>query len=199
MAAPQLALPAAGSTGTGAEAHRSSLPLAVSVTGAGVAALIGGLAAAYLALKAAPGAFVPEGTAFDNYTATTLVLTGLLAMVTIEWANYGIRKGFRGQALFGFGITTLLLIAFLNALYYLLTQLGFEVADSPYAVVVHALLGVPFVLAVVALLATVLTGLRAVGHQLTTDNLHVGRSAALVLHLCVLAWVASYYTIYVTK
>ena len=199
MATSMLALPAAGTSGTGAEARRNSLPLAVAVAGAGIAALMGGLVAAYLALKAAPGPFIPDEASFDNYTAATLAITAGMAMVTIEWAAYGIRKNFRGQALFGFGITLLLEVAFLNALYYLITKLPYEVADGPYPAVVHALLGVPFLVMVGALLATLLTGLRAVGHQLTTDNLHLARATALLVHLSAVAYVAAYYTVYVTK
>jgi heme/copper-type cytochrome/quinol oxidase subunit 3 len=197
---PMLALPAAGTSGTGSEARRNSLPLAAAVSGAAVAALMAGLVGAYLALKAAPGAFIPEGTEFDNYSAATLTITIALAMVMIEWAKYGIRKNFRGQALFGFGMSAFLQVAFLTLLYYLITQkLGFEVVDGPYAAVVHALLGVPFLLVVGSLLSTILTWLRAIGHQLTTDNLHVARAAALVLHVAGLAWIAAHYTVYVTK
>ena len=199
MATPMLALPSAGTSGVGAEARRNSLPLAVATAGAGIAALMGGLVAAYLALKAAPGPFLPDEPSFDNYTAATLVITAGMAMVLVEWANYGIRKNFRGQAIFGFGITAFLQVAFLVAHYYLITKLPFEVADGPYAAVVHALLGVPFLLMVIALVATILTGLRAIGHQLTTDNLHVARATALLLHLSAAAWVAAYYTVYVTK
>lgn len=199
MATPMLSLPAAGGTGTNAEGRRNALPLAVLVAGAGVATLIGGLVAAYLALKAAPGDFIPEDTSFDNYTASTLLITALMAMVTVEWGLYGIRKGFRGQALFAFGITTLLGVAFLNALYYLITQLPFEAASSPYAGIVTALLVVAFAIALAGVIAVILTGLRAVGHQLTTDNLHVGRAGALVWHIAAVAWIAVYYTVYVTK
>jgi heme/copper-type cytochrome/quinol oxidase subunit 3 len=195
-----LALPAAGASGTGGEGRRLSLPLAAAVSGVAVAALMGGLIGAYLALKAAPGPFLPDNVEFDNYTAATLTITVLLTMVMIEWANYGIRKGFRGQALFGFGVAAGLQVAFLNGLYYLISQkLGFEVADGPYQTVVHALLVVPFLLVAGSLLATVLTWLRAIGHQLTLDNLHVGRAAAIVVHIAGLAWVAAHYTVYVTK
>lgn len=199
MATPMLSLPSAGTTGTNVEGRRNALPLAVLVAGAGVATLIGGLVAAYLALKAAPGEFIPEGTSFDNYTAATLVITALLAMVTVEWGLYGIRKGFRGQALFAFGITTLLGLAFLNALYYLITQLPFEPGSSPYAGVVTAMLVVAFGVALIGVTAVVLTWLRAIGHQLTTDNINVGRAGALVWHIAAVAWIAVYYTVYVTK
>lgn len=193
------ALPSAGSTGTNVEGRRNSLPLGVAAAGIGVLALIGGLVAAYLALKAAPGDFIPKDTSFDNYTASTLTITAVMAMVTVEWAIHGIRKHFRGQALFAYGLTVLLGIAFLNALYYLITQLPFEPGSSPYAGVVTAMLVVAFGVAVLGLLAVVLTWFRAIGHQLTTDNLQVARAGALLWHLAAVAWIAVYYTVYVTK
>ena len=199
MATSMLSLPSAGSTGTNVEGRRNSLPLGVAVAGVAVATLIGGLVAAYLALKSAPGDFIPQDTSFDNYTASTLTITVLMAMVSIEWAIYGIRKGFRGQALFAYGITTLLGVAFLNALYYLITKLPFEPGSSPYAGVVTAMLVVAFGVAVIGLFAVVLTWFRAIGHQLTTDNLQVARAGALLWHIAALAWIAVYYTVYVTK
>lgn len=199
MANPMLALPSAGSTGANVEGRRNSLPLAVLVAGAGIATLVGGLIAAYLALRSAPGTFIPEDTSFDNYTASTLTITALMAMVTIEWAAYGIRKGFRGQALFGFGISVLLGIAFLNALYYLIVQLGFEAGSGPYATVVYTMFGVSFALALIGVFGIVLAALRAVGHQLTTDNFQVMRASALLWHVVAIAWIAVYYTVYVTK
>lgn len=199
MATSMLSLPSAGGSGTNVEGRRNSLPLGTVAAGVGILTLVGGLVAAYLAIKAAPGDFIPEDTSFDNYTAATLTITALMAMVTIEWAIYGIRKGFRGQALFAFGITTLLGIAFLNALYYLITQLPFEPGSSPYAGIVTAMLVVAFGVAVIGLIAVVLTWLRAIGHQLTTDNLQVARAGAIVWHVAAIAWIAVYYTVYVTK
>ncbi len=199
MATSMLALPSAGGSGTNVEARRSTLPLAAMVAGVGALTLVGGLIAAYLALKAAPGAWIPKDTPFDNYTASTLTITALMAAVTVEWARYGIKKGFRGQALFAFGISTLLVVAFLNALYYLITQLPFEVKDGAYAGLVTTMLALAFGLAVIGLFAIVLTALRAVGHQLTTDNLQVARAGAIVWHVVTVAWIAVYYTIYVAK
>jgi heme/copper-type cytochrome/quinol oxidase subunit 3 len=199
MATSMLALPSAGGSGTNVEARRNTLPMAAVAACAGVLALVGGLIAAYLALKSAPGAFIPDDAKFDNYTATTLVITAVMAMVMVEWGAYGIRKGFRGQALFAYGITTLLGVAFLNALYYLITQLPFEASSSPYATVVTTMLVVAFGIAVVGLGAVVLTWFRAIGHQLTTDNLQLARTGAIVWHTAALAWIAVFYTIYVTK
>ena len=199
MTAPMLALPSAGGSGTGASARRNTLPMAVLIGGAGVAMAFAGLIAAYLALRSARGTFPPARTAFDNYTATTLVITAVMASVTIEWAAYGIRKGFRGQALFGFGVTTMLVLAFLNALAYLINGFEFAGGSTPYATIVYALTGLAFLVALIALGGVVLTGLRAVGHQLTTDNFHLIRASALLWHVAALGWLAVYYTIYITK
>ncbi|MBW3615336.1 MAG: cytochrome c oxidase subunit 3 [Actinobacteria bacterium] len=199
MAGPPLALPSGAGTGLAASQRRMTLPMAVVIVGAGVVMLMGGLVAAYLALKAATGTWPPKGTEFDNYTASTLTITALMAAVTIEWAGYSIRKGFRGQALFGFGITFALAVAFINALAYLINGFAFRGGASPYATVVYAMTGTAFVVAGVATFAVLLAGLRAVGHQLSRDNYHLMRATALVWHVALVAWLVVYYTIYITK
>ena len=199
MTAPTLALPPAGGTGGGVEARRGILPLAATLAGAGAIAVIGGLVGAYLSLKAATGTWPPEGTEFDRYTATTLVITVLMAMVTVEWAAYGIRKAFRGQSLFGFAITAGLGIAHLNGLAYLVSRFSFGAGDSPYATVVYALCAVAFLVGFLAVAAVVLTGLRAVGHQLGTDNYALMRATAILWHTAAIVWIVAYYTIYITK
>jgi heme/copper-type cytochrome/quinol oxidase subunit 3 len=199
MASPMLALPAAGNTGSNVEARRATLPLATIVAGVAVVMVFAGLIGAYLALKAAPGAFLPKDVKFDNYTSSTLVITAVMASVMIEWAAYGIRKGFRGQSLFAFGITTMLGIAFLNALNYLIQKLPFGAGASPYATVVYAMLALAFAVALIGLFSVILTALRAAGHQLTTDNYQLARVAAFLWHVATISWLAVYYTIYITK
>jgi heme/copper-type cytochrome/quinol oxidase subunit 3 len=199
MTSAMLALPSGAGTGLDAERRRLTLPLAVLIAGAGTVLVFAGLAAAYLALKSATGVWPPKDLKYDNYTATTLVITSLMSSVTIEWAAYGIRKAFRGQALFGFGITIGLGIAFLNALYYLITQFGFEAADSPYATVVYALTGLAFLVVVLALGGVIVTTLRAAGHQLTVDNYQLARATALFWHVGTVGWAIVFYTIYITK
>ena len=197
MASSMLALPPA--TGPGHEARSGILPLGTSVAALASLMTMGGLVAAYLALKSATPEWPPAETSFDNYTASTLTLTALMAMISIEWAAYAIRKGFRGQALFAFGLTAALAVAHLNGLAYLVNGFEFAVGDSPYAAVVHALTLVPFLLGGVATGAITLVGLRAVGHQLATDNFALMRSAALLWHVASIAWFIAYYTVYITK
>jgi cytochrome c oxidase subunit 3 len=194
-----LALPPAGGTGGGVEARRGILPLAATLSGISGVMLVGGLAAAYLALKSGTAAWPPKGTPFDRYTASTISITAAMAMVTIEWAAYGIRKSFRGQALFGFALTAGLGGAFLNGLAYLISGFPFAANASPYATVVYALTTVPFLFAAIAVGAVVLTGLRAAGHQLTTDNISLMRATAILWHAATVVWIVAYYTVFVTK
>jgi heme/copper-type cytochrome/quinol oxidase subunit 3 len=194
-----LALPAAGATRPGAEARRGILPLGVSLAGAGALMIMGGLVGAYLAVKSGTPEWPPADTEFDNYTAATLVITVLMAMVTIEWAGYAIRNVFRGQALFAFALTTLLGVAHLALLAYLITAFAFGVGDTPYATVVYALTLVPWFLGAIAVCGVVVVGLRALGHQLASDNYALIRSVANLWHVAAIAWLIAYYTVYITK
>jgi len=199
MASPMLALPAAGGSGTNVAARKATLPLATLITGVGVFMTFAGLIAAYLALKSSSGAWPPKGVTYDNYTASTLTITALMAAVMVEWTAYGIRKNFRGQALFGYGISALLVVAFLNALAFLAGHFAFEAGSSPYATIVYAMAGLVFVVALVALIGLVAVGLRAVGHQLTADNYQLARAGAFLWHIAAVSWFAVYYTVYITK
>ena len=192
-----LALPAA--TGSPLDGRRGIVPFGAAVLGAGALMAMGALVGAYLSLKSATDAWPPAETEFDNYTATMLSITVLMAMVAIEWAAYAIRKDFRGQSLFAFALTAGLGIAHLNGLGYLINGFDFAVGDTPYATVVHALTVVPFLIGVIAVAAVVLVALRAAGHQLTMENYGLMRGAALAWHVAAVAWVIAYYTVYITK
>lgn len=183
----------------GIESRKGILPFGVTAVGIAGLSMMGGLVGAYLALKAVPGDFVPADIPFDNYTSSTITLTVMMAMISIEWAAYAIRKDFRGQALFAFAVTIGLAIAHLNGLGYLIAGFEFGVGDSPYATVVHALTLTPFLIGVVGVSAVSLAAFRAVGHQLSIANYAVMRGAANAWHLASIAWVIAYYTVYVTK
>lgn len=201
MASSMLALPSAGDASPGVEARRGIFPLGVNVIGAGGLMLMAGLVGAYLALKnAAQGIdWPPPDTSFDNYTATTILLTVLMAMIAVEWAAYAVRKDYRGQLLFALALTTVLAIAHLNGLAYLINGFEFGVGDNPYATVVHALTLVAFLLGVLGVGTVVLVGFRAIGHQLAMGNYGLIRGAANAWHIAAIAWIIAYYTVYITK
>lgn len=197
MATP-LALPAGPVDGPARD--RNALPLAALVGGAGVVLLVGGLVAAYLAMRSTVAVWPPKNVKLDRYMGTTLAITMLMASVMIEWAAYGIRKGFRGQSLFGFGLTVLLGVAYLVGLAYLLiSKLGYEAAATPYATVVYAMLGVAFAVGLLAIGAVILAAIRTMGAQIAEGNYDVMRATGYVWHAATITWIAVYYTVYITK
>ena len=176
---------------------RKTLPLAALVVTIAGTMLVGGLVAAHLSLKATSHPWIPRGVTFDYYTAVTLAVTVVMSSVTMEWAAYGIRTGYRGQALWAFALTTGLGVAYLNGLYYLIEQFRFDPGKTAYGTSVTALTATAFAIGLVALGAVVLAGFRAVGHQLTEVNHHLARATAWVWHFAVGAWIVVFYVVYI--
>lgn len=197
MAEAMLALPAAAGSARAAGQARRTLNLGVIAIMAAGTTLIGGLIGAHLALKSASPHWIPKGVSFDNYTAVTLAVTVLMASVTVEWAAYGIRQGYRGQSLFAFALTFGLGIAYLNGLYYLIEQFKFGPGKTAYGTSVTALTVTAFVIGLIGLFSVVVTGLRALGHQVTEANPYLVRAAAWLWHFAAGAWIAVFYTVYI--
>ncbi|CAA9238553.1 MAG: hypothetical protein AVDCRST_MAG50-1547 [uncultured Acidimicrobiales bacterium] len=196
MAVP-LALPSAG--GTAPADRRSAFPLAVVAIGLALTTLTAGLVAAYLTLRSGAAEWPPEDASRDTYTAVTLAVTMILGMVTIEWAAFSIRRRERGQSLAAMAITLGFAIAFINGLYYLITQIEAGVGDSAYFTVVHALLVVPFLAGLLALIFVLVTLVRNAGHQLSEANYWLMRGTANFWHIAAVMYIAAYYTIFITK
>lgn len=198
MATEMLALPSGETSATAR--GRNALSVAVVGIAAGGAMVVGALVAAYLSLRSsAPGDWLAEDITFDNYTATMLLITGAMTVVTIEWAAYALRTDLRGQALAALAITLGLGLAFLNGLWYLVSGFSFEPGSSAYATVAYAMSIVAGLYAALGFGFVLLTTLRAVGHQLTSSNTVLMRATALYWHFVIAAWTAVYYTLYVAK
>lgn len=191
-----LALPAGG----GSRESRVAQPMAALLGGAGVAAFTGALVAAYLTLRAGIGEWPPEDVEFDNYLGTTLTLTLLLSMLSLEWAVYAVRNSFRGQALTGLGITLGLGLAFLVGLWYLVdARIEYDAGAHAYAVIVFTM-----VLATATTVAAaggwlLLSLLRVAGGQLSAANVELMRANAWFWHFVVVAWIAVWLAVFVTK
>ena len=179
--------------------RRQQVTVGVLVAVVAGAMLFGGLIAAYLVLRSTTGRWPPRGVRFDNYTATTLAVTLLMASITIEWAVSAVRNGQRGQALAGLGLTLGLGLAFLNAAWFLISKFNFRPAQHPYGTVAYALAVLGALNGLVGVGFVLLTGLRVVGHQVGEANRHLMRATALYWHFVTAAWAAVFYTLYVSK
>jgi heme/copper-type cytochrome/quinol oxidase subunit 3 len=173
-----------------------------------VAALLGGVAelmvvaalvAAYLNVRGLAGRWPPKTVHVDNYLGTTLFLTLVLSIITIEWAVYALRRGNRRQALSATTVTIGLGVAFVNLLWYVGTQLHFGPADSTYAVLVYAQLIAVGVIAAIGIGFLLVALSRTIGGQVTAGQPAVLRAAAWHWHVVTGAWTLAFLAIYVLQ
>lgn len=191
-----LALPAGGPSAQ----ERTAQPLAGLLGGAVVAMFTGALVAAYLTLRAGTSEWPPDDVEFDNYLGTTMTITLLLSLVTLEWAVYAVRYSFRGQALTALGITLGFGLAFAVGMWYLVdARIGYGAGDHAYGVMTFTMLLATTVSVLTAAAWTVLSLLRVAGGQLTAANFGVLRANAWFWHFVSVAWIAVWLAIFVIK
>jgi heme/copper-type cytochrome/quinol oxidase subunit 3 len=168
---------------------------------AGVAELmvVGGLVAAYLNVRGLAGRWPPKGASLDNYLGTTLFLTLVLSIITVEWGVYAVRRDNRRQALSSLALTIGLGLAFINLLWYVGTQLHFGPADHSYGVLVYALLIAPGVVAAIGIAFLLVAVARTVGGQVTPSNPELVRAAAWHWHVVSAAWLLAFMALYVLQ
>ena len=188
-----LALPA------GPVRRSRALTVATLMAIAAGVSLFGGLIAAYLSVRADTVEWPPKGIKFDNYTATTLTLTLLMASVTVEWGIAAVRRGVRGQSLFGLGLTVFLGLAFLNAAWYLLDRTGFGPGDHAYGTLFFTMVVLAAVNVAVAMAYVLVAMMRVAGHQASSVDDDQLRAAGWYWQFAVVAWVAVYAVLYLLK
>lgn len=194
MAAP-LALPAAEDT-------RPRAVVTLGVLAAYTAGLVavGGLVAAWIDVRQAAGAHhwpPDEIEHLDNYPGSTLAITAVLLPFLVAWAVSALRRGERRQSLVGLALTTLVGLAFLNALWYIGTTIGHGPGENAYALLTHAFLVVVGVMAAAAVVLSIATVLRVLGGQVTSADPEMARATACAWYLTCAAWIAVFLTVYV--
>jgi cytochrome c oxidase subunit 3 len=190
----QLALP------SGAPQRESHvLNLGTLLLGAGGAMVFGGLLAAYLQLRGVADVWPPKGVALDNYLGVTLFLTALLSAVTAEWAPYAIKRGNQRQTLCALALTLGLGFAVLNMLWYLASQLGFGIAEHPYATIVYAAIFATGAQVVIGLGYVLVALVRTAGHQVVPGDHQLVRAAGWYWQWVNVCWLVVFMALYVLQ
>ena len=128
--APALPAPAAESR---RPSGRGSSVLGVAVVIAIDAMFLGGLLAAYFAVRAEAFRWPPQGVHLDYYVPTTITLTAFMSAVTAQWAIHAIRWNDRRHALVALLVTAGLGLAMVNAEWFVGSRAGFSAAKHAYA------------------------------------------------------------------
>lgn len=194
MTAP-LALPAAPDT-----RPRNVVTLGVAAAYASGLVAIGGLIAAWVKVRHTAGAsqWPPDEVEhIDNYPGSMLAVTALLLASLAGWAVHAVRSDERRQAQVALGLTLLVGLAFLNAIWYVGATVGHGPGENAYALLVHAFVVVVGVLTLAAVVLTVATMLRFAGGQVHAGDPEMATATGWAWSLTAVAWLAVYFTVYV--
>jgi cytochrome c oxidase subunit III len=196
MTAP-LALPPAGTTGRTRPRNVVNVTMLLVVTGG--LTLFAALIGAYAGLSRGAAHWPPKGVTIDNYVGSMLSITALMSAVTVEWACYAVKRDDPAQATWGLLLTAGFGLAFLDLLWFLGRKVNFGPGDpkvGPFAVVFFALIVAAGFVTLVGVIAVLLALGRTLGRQMTAGNNEMLRVVAWYWDFVVVAWMATYATIW---
>lgn len=191
---PTAALPSAGG-----ERPRNLLSMGVALTCAGATMLFGALLAAYIELRSQTNEWVPEEVELDNYLGNMLVITLLLASITIAWSVSAVKRGETRQATAALAIAVGFGLAFINLLSYTAGRTHVSPGDSAYGAVVAALAIALGIVVCVAIGLALLTLFRVRGSQVGPDNPDQARATAWLWYYATLASIIVWFAVIVRK
>lgn len=189
-----LALPSAGG-----EKPRGILTVTVLLADVAGIMLLVGLLAAFAHVRALHGPFPPKGVKIDRYLGNLVVITMLMASVTIEWAYTAVRRDQRRQATAALGITIGLGLAVINLIWWGAGRVSFGPSTSAYGTLVAALVLVLGLLIGLAIGFVTFTLFRVAGSQVTATDPDQARAAAWFWHFTVAATLAVWYAVVILR
>lgn len=186
------ALPSAGG-----EKPRNLLGTGVALACAGATMFFGALLAAYIELRAGEKPWPPEHVELDQYLGNMLVITMLLASLSVQWAVSAVKRGEHRQGTAALAITIGFGLAFINLLSYTAGRAGFGAGEHAYGAVVTALaVGLGLVVSAASGLA-LLTMLRVRGSQVGPDNPDQAWATAWFWHFATTASIVVWFAVIV--
>jgi len=125
--------------------------------------------------------------------------TTLMSVVTMQWAVYALARDIRRHAYFALFLTLLFGVAILNQTVFTFNDIGLAASDGLAAGMLYLVVGSHMVLTIIAVVAVVLTSLRALLGQYTSQRTDGVVAASLVWYLMVAVYTALWLLVYVTK
>ncbi|MDH3706762.1 MAG: cytochrome c oxidase subunit 3 [Acidimicrobiia bacterium] len=125
--------------------------------------------------------------------------TTLLSVVTMYWAVYALARDVKLQAYTALLLTVVFGAAILNQTVFYLNDIGLGVADSVASTMLYVVVGSHMALVLFAIAAVVLTSIRALLGQYTSQRVDGVVAASYVWYLMVAVYSAVWILVYVTK
>jgi len=143
--------------------------------------------------------WIPAGVTIPLTPGSMGMFTLALSLGTVVWAVWAAKNNVKGQTYAAIGITIVLGAAYANQIASLYTQMGLVLNDTRQAVLIYAVTGSHLILVGVSLLFLFLTGIRAVGGQISGRDSEALSAAALLWFVTVGIYAVIWFTILVMK
>lgn len=135
------------------------------------------LVAAYYGLRSQSFNWPQVG--LGTYLPTMVACTMVMSAVTIQWAIWSIRRNDQRTTLAALGITIFLAFAVLNAQWYELAHLKFDIGAHPYGTFVYLLTGFHMVNVIAGIVVLCAALGRTVGGEFAADDHDTLTAAAI--------------------
>jgi heme/copper-type cytochrome/quinol oxidase subunit 3 len=172
---------------------------AVVALGASVLMGVGGLGAAYMALRFGDDKFVDPKMYFNNYAATMALVSLALASFAANWGAVSARIGNRRWASTGFGLAALIGLATLNLVWFIGKGVALPIGNGPYAVVMYALLTVGGIAVFAGFLSSIAGLVSSFGGHTGPSSPSLAKAAAWGQHIAGLTWLIVFALVFLKK
>ncbi len=169
---------------------------ATILAGASVTMFIGGLLGQYAAARR--GAEDWPGVDIPNVAAAMALITLLMSSVTVQWGVSALRAGDRRNLYVASGLTLVLAAAFVNALAFVWSTMGVEVA-SDFGTAFYTVTGAYVVLLAGAAVALAVITLRALAGEFTPRDSELVQAGAALWHFTVGAFVLVWFVVFLLE
>ncbi|HEX9258441.1 MAG TPA: cytochrome c oxidase subunit 3 [Acidimicrobiales bacterium] len=174
-----------------------------AVAGTALLMMVGGMLAAYLAVRDAAGgttaAWLPEGAVIPEVAANIMLVTVLACSITAQWAVWSMHRGDRAGASLALTLTALFGLALINAQAYIWVEMELPLADAQFNTLFYAVTGTFVALVIAAIVMAAITAFRSLAGRYSTKDTEGIAANALAWHLLTVAFAAIWFVVYVIK
>lgn len=184
-----------------AVAPRRQIFVATAIACAAIAALVGGLIALWLRMRAqsvsTAGTWLPSGTRVPMVAANVMLLSLVPLCVFGQWAVYSAKREDRPHTGLALGLVGVLALMFINAQAYIYKRMALPADGGTYSALFYTLTGVLMAAAIIGVVFTAVTAFRYLGGR-TTER-EIVSAHALYWYVLSTAFALVWFVVYVTK
>lgn len=146
------------------------------------------LLAVWWTIKGGAPAWPPRGVFVGTYLPSTVTITAVMSAFSMAWAVSAIRRNDQRSGAVALVLTVFLGLAIANAQWYTLFRTDFGINDHAYGTLLFLLIGYHLIHQLMAIVAVVLLGARALAGQFGRKGYDPLRAAAALWQYTVVAW-----------